>query len=60
MIANLTANNPFEWIDTYKFKSSHTNSAQWIIIDQNLVKHAKGDRDLIKDTIIVLENLGDS
>jgi len=24
------------------------------------VKHAKGDRDLIKDTIIVLENLGDS
>lgn len=60
MIANFVAVDIRDWIRLYKIKSSHTNSAQWMLIDYNKLPSVLTARSLKPDTVVVFEHLGDS
>jgi len=62
MTANVVSNSLDDWIREIKHKSSHTNSAQWILIDYNLVNKSiqLNQNDLLAKSVVIFEQLGDS
>lgn len=60
MVANTVAMGTESWIQNYKYKSSHTNSAQYIIVDYRLVGNSINKEKLSTQSVVIFENLGDS